>query len=265
MYRLTILLFPLTLIILGCGQDNRTEAPVVARVNTTVLTADDFEKINYGYDNYKKQELTELWVRSELLYQAGVEADLDKDQTIVRAVDKFRRELIGEIFLEKELLRSVHVSDAEISSYYREHKKSFARETEEARIYHFILPDLPTAKEVIKTLSDKKSGDERKKILESPYVSLVSVKKGRLLSKLDSAIFQNRSKKNIIGPVKIESGFHVLHVINRFKKGSVPSIDLVFDEIRQRLINQKTALLTVGVLDSLRAKALIEINMENIK
>ncbi|MFQ6614690.1 MAG: peptidyl-prolyl cis-trans isomerase, partial [Fidelibacterota bacterium] len=167
-------------------------------------------------------------------------------------------------FLESQTRLGTPVSSADVASYYQNNKSMFIRNTDEARIYHFVLPTMKEARSVFRTLSTRKSGAQRRELFTTYRVDAITVKKGYLLPDLDDLLFRSRTRAQVLGPVQTGSGYHVIEVLERHSKGSQKSLNEVYDEIYQRLISEKRALANLRTLDSLRLNTHIEVLMENI-
>ena len=81
------------------------------------------------------------------------------------------------------------------------------------------------------------------------------VTEGEILKELNDAIFK-QTKKQLHGHIKSRFGYHVVFVLERFAKKTVPPIELLYDEIYQRLYQKKVSLKALNVLDSLTTRAL---------
>ena len=64
-----------------------------------------------------------------------------------------------------------------------------------------------------------------------------TVKKGRTPGQFSSYIFGN--KNDVIGPITSKKGYHFFKILNRYEKGSVKGLEIVYDEIFQRLYKKK--------------------------
>ena len=85
-----------------------------------------------------------------------------------------------------------------------------------------------------------------------------TVKKGRTSGQFSSYIFGNR--KEVVGPVTSKEGYHFFKILNRYEKGSVKGLEVVYDEIYQRLYKNKKEKLSFFVLDSIKNTEEIYIN-----
>ena len=64
-----------------------------------------------------------------------------------------------------------------------------------------------------------------------------TVKKGRTSDQFSSYIFGN--DKKVIGPITSKKGYHFFKILNRYEKGSTKGLEIVYDEIFQRLYKTK--------------------------
>lgn len=266
-YRLCLLLATTLFIQCTPEQDLPTSdgtSPVVARVNQATLTLDEAQKRQLSYNNtfMSLQYIVSQWINEELLYQAALNQDLDRDRVLRQSVERYRRGLLGQTFLDISTRVSTPVTREEIRGYYEQHRDSFIRQAEEARIYHFVVNDRNEARSIQRTLRTKKSGGERKDLFARYRVDAVTVRKGFLRPELDDAIFKSSGRSSVLGPLETDAGHHVIEVLDRFPKGSQIGLNDAYDEIYQRLLTEKTALQSLHVLDSLRANAHIEVQLE---
>ena len=79
------------------------------------------------------------------------------------------------------------------------------------------------------------------------------------MKELDLAIFNNK-RGAVVGPIRTASGYHVIKIVKKYKKGSRVGLEDVYDKIYQRLLKQKQAVVAAGLLDSLKEKSHVFIN-----
>ena len=238
--------------------------PVVAKVNEKTLTLREAQARFQAYDqdNVSMEDIVTQWVNEEVLYQAALTSDLDRDETLKRLVTDYKRKLLGNSFLESHLKDIKQVTSEDVAAYYKDNKQMFIRNEDEARIYHFSLPSLKDARSVFHILSTQKSGDQRKELFSAYRVDAVTVEKGYLIPELDDALFHSRSRTRVLGPIQSASGYHVIEVLERYSKGSRKSLNEVYDEIYQRLVSERRAMANLHLTDSLRISSHIEVFTE---
>ena len=128
---------------------------------------------------------------------------------------------------------------------------------------HFYTVYDSVATYITEALKKTNNSVDKKSLLANFNVDVTIVEKGSLIEQLDLEIFSNSRANVVIGPVKTDYGYHIIEVLSRFKKGSQIDIDEAYDEIYQRLFNQRKSLKSINYLDSLRNHYTIKINLEN--
>lgn len=264
--KLNICLFAVVAIALWSCTNDKTGDNVVARVGNVVLT---YERLNQmlaeqSLPASNSALVVSQWVNDELLYQAALEQNLQRDASIKLAVEKFRRELLGRTYLEIAMTSGITVTQEEINLAYEANLESFYRPVDEARINHFIIQDRNEARRVRRILARSRSGADRKKAFSTHHVETVVVKRGSLLKPLDDAIFGHNSRGTVLGPLSTDYGYHVVEVLERNKEGSYRDLDDVYDVLRHQLYQNYASLNSIKILDSLRTVTEIEINLENM-
>ena len=256
------------LLFASCAQKETTDSsPVVAQVNETVLTLDEYNSLRQRYADPKlsPDHIISQWIQSELLYQAALKKDFHKDKTLLKAVNEYRRMLLGDAYLESLIKESGPILNADIKKYYLSNKSSFVRLVDEAKIYHFVVNTKSEARNIVRVLKRKRSGGELKSVFTDYGVDADIVKRGFLIPELNDLIFSSSGKLSVLGPKKIGSQYHVVEGLDRYPAGSVISLDEAYDEIYQRLIQKRIVFSSKIILDSLFSHNNIETYLENIK
>jgi len=250
---------------MGCSSSLENDQPVVVRVGKATLSLEDTREWEVTpKDEYSdKQQMVSQWINQEVLFQTAVAHGYDRDRTLQRAVSDYRRELIGKAYLHSLLQQRIGVSAADIKAYYEEHRRSFTRQTEEAKILHFLVDSKSKAQEIKSVLLRSGVSEKRKKLLADYGVIAITVRKGALLEPLDKAIFSSR--RRVVGPIKTPYGYHTIEILEKYKPGTVRGLDEVYDEIQQYIFQQRSALLANQILDSLKNTIPIEVFTENLK
>lgn len=128
-------------LVVGCG-DKKDDAAagdkpatqVAAKVNGTELTV---HQVNYALqripnlDKDKAKEASLQVVKSlvdqELLVQKALEDKLDRDATVVQALDAARRQILAEAWMGRKLGTPAEPGDAEVSAYFNAHPELFSQ------------------------------------------------------------------------------------------------------------------------------------------
>lgn len=261
-------LIPLALILgllSGCSPSLENDQSVVVRVGEATLSQEDTHTWELTPQNEytNKQQMVSQWINQEVLFQAAVAHGYDRDKTLLQAVSDYRRELIGKAYLQSLLQRRIGVSSDDIKAYYQAHRGSFTRQTEEAKILHFLVDSKSKAREIKSILLRSGVSEKRKKLLADYGVNAVTVRKGAFIELLNDAIF--KARRRVVGPIQTPYGYHTIEILEKYQEGTVRGLDEVYDEIQQYIFQQRSALLAKQILDSLKNTIPIEIFTENLK
>ncbi|MBU0528479.1 peptidyl-prolyl cis-trans isomerase [bacterium] len=260
-----LLLLIILLMFTSCAKEVRIDSPIIAKVENTVLTLADAERLKLAVpnQNYSLNDAVASWVDRELLYLAAEQGGLESDVTLNSQVSVYRKDLFGNTFMDNYVASQISIESTEIKTYYDKNRDSFRHQNDGAKIMHFFITTDSVAKHIADALKQTNNSLDRKELLANYDVDVTTVERGNLIEQLDSDIFSNNRTNIIIGPVKTDYGYHVIEVLGRYKAGSQIAIDEAYDEIYQRLFNQKKALRSMRFLDSLRNHYTVKINLEN--
>lgn len=249
----------------SCTKENKVDSLILAKVENSVLTTAQAERLQLAISNknYSINDVAASWIDRELLYLAAKDGGLENDETLNSQVSIYRKDLFGNTFMDNFITSQISVENIDIKTYYDKNRSSFKRENDGAKILHFFISTDSVAQYIINALKQQNNSIDRKELLKNYNVDVTIVERGNLIDKLDSEIFSNNRTNFIIGPVKTDYGYHVIEILNRYKAGSQIDIDEAYDEIYQRLFNQKKALSSIRYLDSLRNRYTLKINLEN--
>ncbi|WP_324778871.1 EpsD family peptidyl-prolyl cis-trans isomerase [Thiobacillus sedimenti] len=127
-------------LIVGCGDKKdgaaKEEKPtqVAAKVNGTELTVSQvnfaLQRIpNLDKDQSKAASLQVVrnLVDQEVLAQKAQSEKLDRDPTVVQALDAARRQIMAETYMSRKLGTPAEPTDAEISDYFNKHPELFTK------------------------------------------------------------------------------------------------------------------------------------------
>ena len=251
--------------ITSCTKDTETDVPVLARVENSALGKAEAERLKLAVPNknYTINDVVTSWVYRELLYIAAKHGGLENDETLISQVTIYRKDLLGNAFMNNYVASQISIENSEIKTYYDKFRSSFKRQNSAAKVMHFFTTSDSIAQYIFNILKNPKSSDDRKELLESYSVNITTVEKNNLVEPLELSIFSNNRTNFTLDPIKTEYGYHVIEVLDRYKAGSQINIDEAYDEIYQRLFNQKKALRSINFLDSLRNHYTVKINIEN--
>jgi len=242
---------------LSCETKKKDQSDILARVSGESLTFKKAQKLNLGkpLDKESIPRFVSNWINNTVLLKKGKELGLDKDSILLEKRNVFFNNLIISSFLNKNQFSKINVSNEEVLNYYKENKESFSRASEEVFLEHYFTKKSVLSKKLnaFFVLNKKTDINISDFLLESK-----TVRKGRTSGQFSSYIFGNR--KEVVGPVTSKKGYHFFKILNRYERGSVKGLEVVYDEIYQRLYKNKKEKLSFFVLDSIKNTEEIYIN-----
>ena len=258
-----IFLFLFFTLFFSCTKSTEKDVDVYARVGETILTKKEvLEMKKEGMvDQHSIRHLVESWVEKTLFYNEAVNINLDNDKTLLNKRDLFYRNLLISSFLDIKTRKEIEVSRKEISDYYKNNKNSFTRKQNEILLKHFVLPTKKEANKLKDLLRSNKKGGQLEEYVKKYYPETKTIKRGFINENLIGFVFDG-SVGDVLGPKKIESSYHVFEILKKSNKGSIKGLELVYDEIYQRLFKTKEMRLLNDFLDSLYTSADIYISPE---
>ena len=245
------LLYIFIFIHFSCSSKGGGEESVVARVNETTLTKEQLSALAGSTVSDSRVLLlaTNRWIEKTLLYNAAVESGLKKDTEIIHRRDRFYKDLLVSSFLEIQTKNKINITKKEVSNYYAKNKKSFTRPDDEIIIKHFVLPSNKESIKLKKLLRGGVGAEIEKYVTKyGPQTRLLY--RHTAESSAVGFVFSG-SAGDILGPKKNDEGFHLFEILKKYKKGSDRGLELVYDEIYERLHKQKKEVLIASTLDSL--------------
>ena len=243
----------------SCETQKRDNSGILARVSGKTLTVKKAQRINQGKP-LNKEIISKIildWIDNTVLLKKGIEMGIHKDSLLLKKRDVFFNNLVISSFLEQSHLPKIEVLNNEVLDYYNENKESFSRETDEVFLEHYFTEKSVFSKKLKSffVLNKKTDINISDFLLESK-----TVKKGRTSDQFNSYIFS--SQNEIVGPIRSKKGYHFFKILNRYKKGSSQGLEMVYDEIFQRLYKNKEKSFSLFLLDSIKNTEEIYINQK---
>ena len=256
---MNVFVFNLFLIffLFSCETKKKDDSDVLARVSGKTLTIKKAQKLNPGKPLNKEtiSKIVSDWITNTVLLKKGIEMDIHKDSLLLKKRDLFFNNLVISSFLDQSHHPKISISNKEVLNYYNKNKESFSRETDEVFLEHYFTEKAVFSKKLKSffVLNKKTDINVSEFLLESK-----TVKKGRSSDLFNSVIFNNESE--IIGPIRSKKGYHFFKILNRYKEGSSKGLEMVYDEIFQRLYKKKEKNRSLFILDSIKNTEEIYIN-----
>ena len=247
----------------SCSKNTKDDVRVYARVGDVVLTKEDVYKIKKDglIEESLIRNIIESWVEKTILYKEAINIGLDKDQLLLEKRDAFYKNLLISSFLDIKTKKELSITKKEVSSYYKKNKVSFKRNHNECFVKHFVLPTKKEANKVKAYLKSNKKGEALELFIKKHKPETKTIKQGLINQKTFGFLF-NGSIGDVLGPKKIDSSYHVFEILKKYEKGSVPGLEVVYNEVYQRVLKIKEKNFLNNYLDSLYTSADLYISPE---
>ncbi|MNM37241.1 putative peptidyl-prolyl cis-trans isomerase Cbf2 precursor [compost metagenome] len=183
-----------------------------------------------------KKQLLEQMISFELMFQFGKEASLDKTKEFETEVEKFKKELLTQMVINK-VISEVTVTDDEALKYYEENRSMFS-EPENVTAKHILISSEEEANKIKKEIESNNVTFEE---AASQYSSCPSKEQGGNLGSFSRGMmvpeFEEAAFASEIGvvtePVKTQFGYHLIKV-----EAKNAGKDLDFAEVKDGVVNQ---------------------------
>ncbi len=256
--------FLLTAVISSCSR-NAPPENYLARVDDTYLTTDDLEVLSRltpdgTVPEGQLESFVNSWIETELLSQQSLKSDLDEDPLLKSRLETYRKKLLADMFLRHHIYKSISISEQAIQRYYQEHRNVFMRENNAAEVTHYFVDSAGVAHQVVEILQNG-TPEEQQLLYQRNQPETKVITRRDVIPELGDAVFGTQAM-GVLNPVETSRGFHVIQVKQRFKAGTYKPVDLVRDEIRERLLIRAQKDHYYQVLDSLKGVIDFEINKE---
>jgi EpsD family peptidyl-prolyl cis-trans isomerase len=116
------------------GANNKNPSQVAARVNDTELTV---HQINYALQRIpnlsstQAQDASRRIVRNlvdqELIAQKALDEKLERDPSVIQAMEAARRQILVETYMSRKLGAPAKPTESEVTDYFTKHPELFAR------------------------------------------------------------------------------------------------------------------------------------------
>ena len=259
------------------------KGPLVAKVNNISIGLEDFNQEIELYNanvpadrpelkittkeqkvNYLKNEV----VRRTLLYQDALDKRLDRNEDVVKALDKTKRDLLV-LQLLKESTQRIEVSSKEVEDYYNTYKEQL-KEPEERQVSEIMVASEQDAKEILIQLlqgadfstlakersqasSAKKSGD------------IGFIKKGTKSKQFDEVAFSEGLEVGKISNIfKGAEGYYIVKIEAK-RGGKQKPLSEMWDDIKRGLTFLKQQKMIEEMIGKLSSEAKIEVYEGEIK
>lgn len=260
MYKFTII--GVVVLLMGLSSCfNNPDDNLIAEVNHERLTLDELVLMFPGFmglDSLQKSLLVENWIRETLLAQEAEKNLIHRDPMFNYRVETYRRRLLADKQLDVILKDRGSVGHDEIEQYYQNNLISFKRQSNEFFGFHVLLPSRDDARELERAI--EKGDLEKKQSLIAMHPKETGLFKVENLFPEVKEYLLKKKRPGIFGPIKTDLGYHLVEVKTWHDRGSLKSLDEVWEEIAARLSINQQRHIEAQLVDSLRKSGSILFN-----
>ncbi len=253
-------------ILTGCGKE-QPKTEYVARVNDAYLTKKELASLidTTMVNTLHKSEVIRNWINREILFQKAKKDGIVKQDDYKRLIKNSGKELAGALLLDN------YISSVTINFEQRDLINYF-----EANSNDFKLPDKTYLLNIIHFSNEDRTVEFRSLVLDSDWQKAMNIFYG------DSAIISTESKLLIkeqdvysikilrvvkrLHPLEIsiviserEGYYTVVQVLKKYLKGSLPSFDVIKQDVEKRFLAEKRKELLENYIKDLYSKNEIEV------
>ncbi len=259
----------------GCRKTETMPEDMVAQVNDHYLRLKQVEEsVPQGLPDdlalSLKKNIISRWVENEALYLAAKEEGVSLSDYDKYLLEEYRKSLLIQHYFNKKIKKDFPVSDKAIEDYYKAHKDEFRREKDEVHVVHLFMEQSdPAIFKEIRNADDlmpiiKKYYLNEKSTVNQPNGDLGYVAIDQFPESL-ARVLKRMKTGTISRPIKTREGYHFFQLIDRQKKGTIRSLDLVRDQIVLRLKKQRHDKLVKDLVQQAKQKVQIQTYLSKIQ
>lgn len=204
-------------------------------LNEAVLKYPENRRGMFSSEQGKKQ-LLEQMISFELFYNFGKESALDKTNEFEKELEKFKKELLTQMVVNK-VMSEVTVIDDDALKFYEENKEMFS-EPESVTAKHILVSSEEECIDIKKEIEDGTVTfeDAASKYSTCPSKeqggNLGSFSRGMMVPEFEEAAF-NAEIGEVTESVKTQFGYHLIKL-----ESKNPAKELSFEEVKDQVVNQ---------------------------
>lgn len=251
----------LAVVLFSCSNGDN-EGPV-AEVNHERLSLGELKLMYPGFmglDSLQKSLLVENWIRETLLAQEAEKNLIHRDPVFNYRVETYRRRILADKQLDMVLKDKGGVSRGEVEAYYKDNLSSFRRQSNEFFGFHVLMASRDDARELERAI--EKDDLEKKQALVALRPKETGLFKVENLLPEVKEYLLKKKRPGIFGPIESDMGYHLVEVKTWHDRGSLKSLDEVWEEIAARLSISRQRQIESVLVDSLRKNGSIFLNKE---
>ena len=192
-----------------------------------------------------KKDILDKMIKDQLLYNAALEMEMDKDPEIKKNLDNMKKRILSNAYFTKYIRDSVKSDDSAINKYYEDHKTEY-RIPPKVKIRHILKNTKNEAQEIKKKLlkgsnfnilaKEESTHDATKS--NGGYIGWVNENNNIPylgdIPEIRDVIFKQK-KDDLTDPIKTSFGYHIIK-IDDIKPEEYRDIEQVRNQISDALL-----------------------------
>jgi len=258
--------------LLGCEQPEMDSA-TVARVGDATLSETDLSNLISNQSAMLDSadaaaQIVEQWVTNQLLFQEATSRGLRGDPEVQRLLADNERSVLVNALMQRlvDAEMAAGPDEAALQTYYEANLEQLALREAYVRIRHLVFDSLSVAQDahaLIQTI-DADSTTTDLMTAESSIRSDVFYPQTQLFAAIPglSRAVEDLAPGELLPVVPHDGAYHVVQLIERLDAGSVPSLEMIQDEISSRVAIQMRKQIYARQVQRLRTRALARDELE---
>jgi peptidyl-prolyl cis-trans isomerase C len=246
------------------------DAKVLATVNGTKITSDDFDREVKALPEYirtmadtpqGKKEMIDTLVMRELILQQATKDGIDKGKDIEEKLAELKKRIIVDTYLKTKVEAESKVSDEDLKKFYEQNLDKF-KTGEQIRASHILVKSEQEAQAILDQL---KKGSSFENLAKAKSTDSSAAKggdlgwfgKGSMVPAFEKAAF-GLKEGQLSGVTKSDFGFHIIKLTGKRAAGTRP-LDEVKEQIKGAIMPQKQQQVFMKLKEDLKKGAKIEL------
>lgn len=232
------------------GECNRSaDTPAIAHVGRAVLTTEMIDQAIgqhlLGVDSTKlKRDFINRWIEQELLYQAAINGGFYETDRIRKELQRIQRQLVIENYLERAIEPRLACTEQEIQEFYHKNIDDFIAEETTYSVQDIVVK---TSKEAQIVDSQLKKGIAFEEIksenleISVGFLSFINtpIAEGQIPSPFREVI-KKLNNGETSKQISYEKEYHFIKLLDKVGKGKALPLNLVRQQVVERLHVQKS-------------------------
>lgn len=258
-------------LISGCEM-RETKKEYIARVGNSYVSIEEIQSM--AGDTLSPEQLREYvvqWMDQEMLYQEARRLGVENSKEVRRKLDDVRKQLVVQEFLTKEIYGdSVELTDDSIRAYFEAHPEDFLLQEDMVKVNYAAFARRERANAFRARLIGGASWEAAVEAAyndtatDEPFVAQAYLQYYTQRSLYPRELWRvatNLSAGEVSFPVRTQSGFFVIQTLAILKQGKRPELDMVRNEIFQRLTMEHRRQRYAELLARVRSQSDVEMKL----